>query len=316
MRLRERVAHTALSLVLPLLAVVLLVVFTVGSVTLAASDRAVIWAEATPSRLNAMDHRVLANEWFGGGRALPASAQRPLPAQCAPGARQYSFGGLREGEAQAAREILELIADEAGARVCLSNLFIINERPDPARQHWTQAASSVVLDTSLLPASLLLAAYLAMAGALRLAPGPRQGLSAVRRIGAGIAGAGIAWLLMAALATAARLTGQDDVAGPAMTVGMVGPGLAIALMAVVPAMMELAFRGWMLPLAERAWGTWPAIVASAGASAAAGFPETAWQAGGQFTAGVVLAIVYVRTRSLAACIVASVLLGVAAFHGL
>lgn len=315
MTLRARFGLIALSFVLPLLAAGLLVVFTVGSVTLAANDRAIIWAEATPSRLNAMEHRVLSNPWFGGGRALAAGAQAPLPTQCHAGARQYSFGGLREGEAQAAREILELIATEAGATVCLTNIFVINELPDPARQDWTRTVSSVVLDTSVIPAAMVLAAYLAMSGALGLGSRAQPQPSAPRSLAFAAIGALTAWVALSGLCAAAHHVGHTEPVTQALSVELVGPALALALMVVVPAMMELAFRGWMLPLAERAFGAAAALVLTSAAFAAISLPGDAWQAAGQFAVGVTLGIVYLKSRSLAACILASLALNVATFFG-
>ena len=316
MKLRARVAMLALSFVLPLLATGSLVLFTVGAVTLAASDRAIIWAESTPSRLNALEQRVRSNPWFGGGRAVDAGENAPLPTDCRPGARQFSFGGLREGEAQAAREILELIASEAGATVCVTNVFVINEPPDPARQNWTEVVSSWLLSTSLIPAAMVVAAYFSMAGALGL-PQPIQQPSAKRRtLAIALLGALVAWISMSGLSAAAGWAGYEGPTTPAMSIELVGPGLALALMVVVPATMELAFRGWMLPLVERGTGTAPAVVSTAAVFAGANLPDDAWQAAGQFLLGLVLGTVYVRTRSLGACILASIALSVTAFFGL
>lgn len=315
MRMRERAALLALSLLLPLLAVGLLLLFTVGSVALSASDRAIVWAEATPSRLSAMEHRVGANEWFAGGRTLNASERTPLPTDCHPGARQFSFGGLREGEAQAAREILELMASEAGATVCLTNTYLINELPDLSRQHWIQAAASGLLSTSLLPFALVLAAYLSMAGKLQLGSAGFDYGAQTRALGAGVAAAIGVWLLLTAVSAASRLAGQGDDRETAMSVALVGPGLAVALILVVPMLLELAFRGWMLPLAGRAIGPVAAALFSSTAYAAASLPMDAWQAAGQFGTGMVLAGLYLRTRSLSACVLASVLVGMATFLG-
>ena len=98
----------------------------------------------------------------------PTGGDSPLPAGCGAGAREFSFGSLGEFEAQAAREILELMASQAGARVCLSNLFIINELPDAGSQTWLQEARARLLGASMLPLAMVLLAYAAMSGRLGL----------------------------------------------------------------------------------------------------------------------------------------------------
>lgn len=313
MQLRTRAIPLLLSMLLPFLCVALLALFTIGAVVLSTNDRAIVWAEGTAGQLDEMQRQVSANPWFSHGRSASAGGDRPLPAGCGAGAREFSFGSLGEFEAQAAREILELMASQAGARVCLSNLFIINELPDPGSQGWGQQLAHAVLGASVLPLAMVLFAYLALSRRLGLPPLLAGVNGHAAALGRGI-GAGLAMSLLVALALSLR-TGIDDPshAAPAMTLSNVGLPLAFTLVIAVPVMEEVAFRGWMIPLAERAIGRWPAALASSGLYAAASLPADAWSAAGYLLLGATYSGVYLRTRSVPACIAANVLASATAF---
>ncbi len=313
MRIRDRAKVLLQSLLLPVAAVVLLAVFTLGSVMLSAQDRAIVWAEGTPSQLGEVQRRVSANAWFKHGRTRAATVSNPLPPECGSSAHEFSFGSLGEFEAQAAREILELIALEAGARTCLSNVFIINELPEPSRQTWMQEAASTVLGASIIPLATVLLVFALMSGRFNLGalPGSRT------RPNLGLAwgiGAGVGLSLVLALVHSFGGVDPDPSNGAAaMTVANVGYPLAFALVIAVPATEELAFRGWMIPLAERAIGSLPAGLASSMLYAAASLPADAWSAAGHMLLGATYAALYLRTRSVLACIVANVMASATAF---
>lgn len=310
MRIRDRAKALLQSLLLPVLAVALLAAFTIATVTLSANDRAIVWAEGTPAQLDQMQHRVSSNAWFGHGRSRLASEANPVPTPCGANAREFSFGALGEFEAQAAREILELIASEAGARPCVTNLFIINELPDPAAQSWAQKAAAIVLGASVLPLAMVLFVYGALSGRLR------PGLPA---LGGGSLASGLAWGVGAGVAASLVLAlvhrwgAEETTQLASMTVANVGYPLAFTLMVAVPMMEEVAFRGWMIPLAERGLGSLPAALASSLLYAAASLPADAWSAAGYLSLGAVYAAVYLRTRSVLACIAANILASTTAF---
>lgn len=314
MQTRTRAIPLLQSLLLPLVAAALLALFTIGAVMLSTNDRAIVWAEGTPRQLDELQRHVSANPWFRHGRSEPAGRDNPLPAGCSAGAREFSFGSLGEFEAQAAREILELMASQAGARVCLSNLFIINELPDPASQTWHQQLAHAVLGASLLPLAMVLFAYVAMSGRLGLprlmAMPPAGGHASAAALGWGIAvGIGIG-LVMALM----HSTGfEAPQAAAEMTLANVGLPLGFTLVVAVPVIEEVAFRGWMIPLAERSIGTLPAALASSVLYAAASLPADAWSAAGCLLLGAAYAGVYLRTRSVPACIAANLLASATSF---
>ncbi|MCX7033547.1 MAG: CPBP family intramembrane metalloprotease [Arenimonas sp.] len=311
-RLRDRAILLVQSMMLPLLGVGLLVSFAMGTVMLSANDRAILWAEGTTAQLAVMQDRVAANPWFKHGRSRPATASNPLPAECGAGAREFSFASLGEVEGQAAREILEMIAAEAGARVCLSNIFMINELPDRDTQSWSQLAASAVLGTSMIPCAAVLFVYFAFSNRLRLGTWLGDDGRIARSLSWGL-GSGLFASVVVALATLLGPTYNDDPQATAMTVGNVGYSLALALVLVIPVIEEVAFRGWMMPLAERGLGTIASAVASSALYSAASLPADAWSAAGYFCLGLTYAMVYLRTRSLLACIVANVTVSVSSF---
>lgn len=313
MRIQQRMKALLQSLLLPVVAVALLALFTIGTVMLAANDRAIAWAEGTPAQLEDMQRRVSDNPWFKQGRGRRASDSNPLPAECGPDAREFSFGSLGEFEGQAAREILELIASETGARTCLTNVFIINELPERARQTWMQRAASTALDASLLPLAMVLFLYFTLAGRMQLGTLPRSGgmLYGELTWGAGVgAGVSLALLLAHGLGGSGGDPAQD--AG-SMTLTNVGYPLAFTLMVAVPVIEEVAFRGWMIPLAERGIGSAGAVIASSVLYAAASLPADASSATGYLLLGATYAGLYLRTRSVLACVVANLLASITSF---
>ena len=310
MRFLDRTKALLQSVLLPVAAFALLALFTVGSVTLGANDRAIVWAEGTPGQLQEMSRRVSANPWFKHGRERLASEANPRPLDCAPDAREFSFGSLGEFEGQSAREILELMAAEAGARACLSNVFIINELPDRASQSWAQQAASTMLGASLLPLALVVFTFVALADRMKL--GSLLGRGSETRpfaLAWGVAtGAGVSL----ALALGHWLDSGTAVT-PGMTVENVGYPLAFTLVFAVPVIEEVAFRGWMIPLAERGAGSVAAALGSSVLYMAASLPADAWSASGSLLLGLAYSTVYLRTRSVPACIVANVTVSATSF---
>ena len=84
----------------------------------------------------------------------------------------------------------------------------------------------------------------------------------------------------------------------------IGASLAFALVIASPFMDELAFRGWMLPLAERATGLLPGAMLSTATYAALQAPSTTLDAAIHVVQGGLYAALFLRTRSLLACVLA------------
>lgn len=312
MRIQDRAIALLQSLLLPIVAVALLTLFTIGTVMLSANDRAIVWAEGSPAQLAEMQRRVSSNPWFKRGRARTANPTRPLPAECSAGAREFSFGSLGQFETQAAREILELIASEAGARTCLSNVFIINELPERSSQTWPQKAASTILGASVLPLAMVLFVFGALSD--RLNPGTLLGPD--NRLPGALAwgvGAGVAVSLVLVLTPSFAASANDPQQAASMTVANVGYPLAFTLVIAVPVIEEMAFRGWMIPLAERGVGRVSAAFASAVLYMAASFPADAISAAGYLLLGAAYAGLFLRTRSVLACVIANVLASATAF---
>lgn len=313
MKIQHRAMALTQSLMLPVLAVALLAFFTLGAVMVSSKDRAIVWLQGTPAQLQEAQRRVLANPWFKHGRTRQASEANPLPAECRRGAHEFSFGMLGEFEGQAAREILELIASESGASVCVTNVFIINELPEPESQTWVQKAASVILGASILPLAMVLFVFVALSGRLRL---ETLRVSTSQLPGTLAWGVGVGVGLSVALALAHAVdsaTGITAQAMPAMTIASVGLPLAFTLMVAVPAIEELAFRGWMIPLAERGVGSAGAALASSVLYAAANLPADVASAAGYFLLGATYAGLYLRTRSVLACVLANILASATSF---
>ena len=312
MRTRDRATTLMLSLLLPLAAVALLVAFSVGTVVLAEQDRAIVWAQGTPAQLAEMQRKVLANPWFGNGRSALPSAHAPLPAACGASAREFSFASLRSTDGQAAREILELIAAQTGAQVCVTDLFIVNELPDASQQSWLQEAASTVLLASLLPCAAVVLLYALMADKLGLATLLGDRGRWTNHVAWGL-GAGAAASLLMALGHHFAEYSAGVSPSPPLTLQTVGFPLAFALLVSIPVMSELAFRGWMQTIAERGIGVLPAAALTAGVFAAANLPEDAWGTVGFLGLGALLSALYLRTRSLLACMLAHVQVSAWAF---
>lgn len=314
MRIRERASPLLLSLLLPALAMALLLAFTVGAVMFAANDRAILWAEGTPAQLGEMQRRVADNPWFKHGRIARATIRNPLPPECRSDAREYSFASLGEIEGQAAREILELIAAESGADVCVSNVLMINELPDPDEQTWVQEFASILLGSLILPGAMVLFVFIALSARLRLGTLLGDAGEWNQALSWGLAAGVGASLLLALGSTLLRGATGDLPPAESITVGNVGYSLAIALVLVVPVTQEVALRGWLIPLAQRGIGAVPAALLSSTLYAAASFPANACSALGYFLLGATYSALYLRTRSLLACIVANVLVSLTLFR--
>ncbi|PZO06421.1 MAG: hypothetical protein DCF27_12640 [Lysobacteraceae bacterium] len=313
MRIQDRVIALLLSLALPVLSAVLLVAFTMGTIMLSTNDRAILWATGTPAQLDDIEHQVHRNPWFKHGRTRRDSENNPLPPECDADAREFSFASLGEIEAQAAREILELIASRSGARICLTNMFVINELPDAEHQNGLQKVASVILATSLLPCATVFFIYILLARKLNLATFVGNRGHWTQSLSWGFGAGAAASLALALAATVAAFTTGRTQAVDAVTLGNVGLGMAFALVLAVPVMEEIAFRGWMLPLAQRAVGALPAATLSAVLYAVANLPDDGWSALGYLGLGAIFSALFLRTRSLLACMVAHVQVSAWAF---
>jgi len=306
-KLSTRLGLLALAILLPLLAAAALVSFAAGAVMVGSTDRALVWAEGSRSQIETMRQRVADSPWFTHGRTRAPDAGNPLPAGCGETAHEFSLGGLRAEQAQAARSVLESYAHDVGATVCLSNVFIINEHPDPVATPPLARISSALLQSALIPCGVALLIYWAFAGQLRLQPNaggkplPVQlGTAVIAAFVGVLALVGLGWLLRAA-----GWTSHEPTVG---SLADLGPYLLVAIMFSEPLLEELSFRAWLIPLAERTIGTAGAGTLSTVLFASMHLPFGWDEFASALIAGAVLTATYLRTRSLLACVVANALM--------
>lgn len=302
-----RLGLIGLAMILPLLAGSALVFFAATTVMVGSSDRALVWAEGDRSQIQAMRERVADSPWFPLGRTRAPDAGNPIPPGCGEDAHEFSFGGLRAEQAQAARSVLETYARDTGTTVCQSNLFIINEHPDPVASSPGARLASAALQSSLIPCGIALLIYWAFARQLQLQPNA-GGQPLPVQAGVGVLAAVAGLLALAALAWLLRATGWTAHEPMSGTLAGLGPYLLVAILFSEPLLEELAFRAWLIPIAERAVGTTGAAVISTLFFAALHLPFGLAEFTSAFVVGGVLAATYVRTRSLLACVVANALM--------
>lgn len=309
MKAGARLRLLALSLCLPLLHFVLAAFFIIATMTSGANDRAIVWAEGDDRQLATLSHLVAGNGQFRPGDGRDGGMSMPRPASCGANARAYSFGSLSEGESDAARQLLEALVQEAGARVCLSNLYILNELPQATSGTDGSRAIHLLLQSQVLPAGMVLAMFFAFAGQLGIRSATPQPAAAWQRLATGLVVAAGVWAF-AQLIQLLVASGEPPVT---LSLAGIGMGFGFAVLIVEPCVEEVALRGWMLPLAERAIGTWQAAVLTTVLHVALQLPSNLAELLTQIALGSALAILYVRTRSLLACIAANALFGATAF---
>ncbi|MBW8310939.1 MAG: CPBP family intramembrane metalloprotease [Rhizobium sp.] len=268
-------------------------------------DRVLLWVEGTPAQLQSLRGRVLHHEVFAHGESVTGGYARHRPDDCAPDSTAISFSRLRRFELAAARYTLDALAREAGAQPCRGHALVYNDLPNPLDvAQWADSLVSLLL-VLLIPTGSVLVVYWAASQqhglpSLWRSPGSTGGAMA---IGAAGATAAFTALQLVALATRAFAPWL----GPEASSWQPGTlSLPVFLLAGVyaPFLTELAFRAWLLPIASRAVGNVTAAFISALAGTALPWPEGPGDALASLAFGLVMAAVFLRTRSLPACVVA------------
>ena len=310
MPLHHRFALLLLALCLPLVHAVAMRGFMLADLHSAGADRALVWVEGTPAQLDALAAVVDAHHGrVPAGRVREASARVRPPKPCGPSAREYSIGALYGHQNHPARELLESLAAEAGATVCRSRMFVFNEREVPRERSLGERAAAIAMQSLLLPAGFVIAGYWAFARQQSL-PGPNASpLPLWRQLALGLAVAVAAWVVLKLLGLVAPDSGIDS----GYTVAAIGWPIAISIVLLEPLTQELALRLWLVTLAERAMGTWPAVALS-GLVIMPIHYTLDWQTTlPSAVVGSVIALLFVHTRSLWACLTANSALGLALF---
>ena len=141
-------------------------------------------------------------------------------------------------------------------------------------------------------------------------PGPNASpLPPWRQLALGLAVAVPAWIALKLLGLVAPDAGIDS----GYTVAAIGWPIAISIVLLEPLMQELALRLWLVTLAERALGTWPAVALSGLVIMPIHYTLDWQDTLPSAVVGCAIAALFVRTRSLWACLAANSLLGLALF---
>lgn len=304
-RLHARLGLVALSLLLPLLLAGVVLACFHALTAMGDHDRVLMWVEGTPAQLQLLRERVLHHEVFSHGEVVAGGFSRHRPESCTPGSTAISFSRLRSFELGAARDTLDALASNAGAQACHGHAFVFNDLPNPLDpEQWADSLVSLLL-VLLLPTGSVLVVYWAASQqhglpSLWRSPGSTGGALAT---GAAGAAAAFAALQLVALATRAFAPWLGPGAGGWQPGTLSLPVLLLAGL-YAPFLTELAFRAWLLPMASRALGSAPAALLSALAGTALPWPDGPGDALASLAFGLVMAVVFLRTRSLPACVLA------------
>lgn len=287
-----------------MLTVVLLACFH-ALTTLGDHDRVLLWVEGSPAQLQELRGRVQRHEVFVHGEAVAGGYARHRPEGCAPGSTAITFSRLRDFELNVARETLDELARDAGVSVCRGHALVFNDLPDPLDfGQWADSLVSLLL-VLLIPTGSVLVVYWAASQQYGLPSPWRSPAPQARAWASGLVGAAVAFTALQLVAFATHACAPW--LGPDVQGWQPGTlSLPVFLLAglYAPFLNELAFRAWLLPIAARAVGSWPAAFFSALAGTALLWPEGLGDALGGFAFGLVMAVVFLRTRSLPACVLA------------
>ncbi|WP_374604560.1 CPBP family intramembrane glutamic endopeptidase [Arenimonas sp.] len=308
LRLLPRIGLLALSLLLPALLVGLMAAWVLALTTLSHHDRTLAWVQGTPAQLASLREAVVGHPVFTNGDFAPGGFADHRPAECGAQDVAIGFSRLREFELAPARATLDELVRASGVYACESHVFIFNDLPSPLDPTaWDDSLVTLLL-ALVLPTGTLLIAYWGFGTAFALPAPWRVPAPVLRTLGLGLAGAlaglvaveGLGWLFH--LAWPEEMTGGDPVAG----LGADPLALPVILLVGVyaPFLEELAFRAWLIPVAERAVGLLPACALSTLAFTAIHLPFAGPELAGTLLLGAIFAAVYAFTRSLPACLVA------------
>lgn len=304
MALRRKLLLVAMSLLLPAVLLACNHVFVAGLMRVGDSDRAIVWAQGAPSAIAAVRADIENNAVFHAGRVATPARPDHVSSNCGPDAVELSFGGLGMHDAQAAREALETLAVQAGLVVCASDIFLLNDAGAGGAGGRVGFVAQHLLLYLAVPGGILACLYWMFREPWQL-QAPFVARSAGPGIGLGLAAALALLAVTAAINLAFGLPWPGDRPGiaPGSDTGTVL--LVLALVALSPVIEELAYRAWLITLAERALGAWAAGLLSSLAYAASYQPTS----GREWLLGVVLgaacSVLYLRTRSLWAPVAAN-----------
>ena len=301
----QRIGLLLLSLALPALMLVVAGACFFALTSTGNHDRTLAWVSGTPAQLAALERAVATHPVFRHGQVAAGAFEEHRPTSCGPGMVSASFSRLHDYEVRVARATLDQLVRDAGATPCRAHAFVFNDLPNPFDPGDWNDSVQVVLLVLLIPAGSLVLAYWSCSAQFALPRALESGWPTAHTLLASgaVAVAGIAW--------AALLGWLDRQAGgagglPADVLGLPSPSLGILPVVALyaPFLEEVAFRAWLVPIATRAVGHVAAAGLSAIAFAAVYLPGGPAMALAWLGIGLLLALLFLRTRSVAACLLA------------
>lgn len=301
----QRVALVVVSLALPALMLVITAACFFVLTSMGNHDRSLVWVQGTPAQLAALERSVTGHPVFRHGRVQAGAFERHRPDSCDPGLVSASFSRLHDYEVLVAKATLDQLVRDAGATPCRAHAFVFNDLPNPLDPtEWDESLASMLL-MLLLPTGSLLVAYWSCSAQFGLPrlfasrwPPARSVVVALA-----VAALALAWATLAGWLQSLLVPGAppppDSFRMPSFSVVM----LVVAAL-YAPFLEEVAFRGWLLPIAERAVGTGGAIALSALAFASLQLASGAFAALAALGLGAGLAALFARSRSVPACVLA------------
>ncbi|WP_146909474.1 CPBP family intramembrane glutamic endopeptidase [Arenimonas daejeonensis] len=293
----------AMSLLLPVVLALCTHMFVNALMQVGDHDRAIVWAQGEHDAVVSARTALMSNYVFSSGRVIPASATLQRPDTCGDHAVELSFGRLQVAMAQAAREELEHLAHASGLQVCATGLFRINDASTDTVAGRSGFAAQHLLLYLLVPGGICLSLYWMFREQFAL-PALRPGAGVQRHLALGAAAALVLFLVVVAANGAVGLPwhgGQPDDASGLDTNAII---LLLALAAFSPMIDELAYRAWLITLAERTLGTLGAGTFSTSVFVLSYRPTTLHETFSLLGIGAVCSLLYVRTRSLVAPVAA------------
>lgn len=266
-------------------------------------DRAIVWAQGGHKEVMSAQAALRSNDVFSSGRVIPASATLQPPGTCGNHAVELSFGKLQSSVAQAAREELEHLAHASGLQVCATGLFRINDASTDTAAGRSGFAAQHLLLYIVVPGGICLCLYWMFREQFAL-PALRPGARIPVDFALGAAALLLLFLVVSAVNGAAGLPWQGEQPGVAPGLDASAIVMVLALAAISPIIEELAYRAWLITLAERTLGAWGAGALSTVAFTLSYRPGTLHDTLTLLGIGAVCSLLYVRTRSLVAPVTA------------
>lgn len=298
----QRIGLLLQSLALPALMLVVTAACLFALTSMGNHDRSLVWVQGTPQQLHALEQSVTGHPVFRHGRVEAGAFERHRPRTCPPEMVSASFSRLHDYELLVAKTTLDALVRDSGATPCRAHAFVFNDLPNPlVPGEWSDSLAMVLL-MLLLPSGTVLVAWWscsAQHGLPRLSGSDRPALPTLA-LALLVAALGLGWVaLLEVLWPLVAGEPAHALRLPSFSIGML---LVAAVYA--PFLEEVAFRGWLVPVASRAIGAAPAAGLSALAYAAVHLPGGAAGALAALGLGALLATLFLRTRSVWACVLA------------